>query len=130
MNRRNALKALLGIVSSGLVFPQTAHAEQGQRSWYGDSFTLKGKSWTSPSRYYEGSNIGIEMTCSSSVSGTLSVRCCSSSGQCLGVRSFKYRGFTKATWSMPSPGTYYFRVEKTKLDTVPISSSDVKMYSW
>ncbi|WP_147569449.1 hypothetical protein [Collinsella ihumii] len=132
IDRRRALKILV-LSALGLVpVPSTAMALIVPRSWYGWSFTLTGKSITTPAQYFDGNNIGIEMTCSAAVSGRLLVSCHSgySGGSSLGTRSFSYQGFTKATWQSNDPGIYRFVISRQGTDSAVVRSSDVKMYSW
>ena len=59
IDRRRALKILV-LSALGLVpVPSTAMALIVPRSWYGWSFTLTGKSITTPAQYFDGNNIGI-----------------------------------------------------------------------
>lgn len=102
------------------------------RSWYGTSFTFS-SNLRLGAHYYDGSNVGIEMTCSSSQpSGTFSVRLYRLSGATptfIGNASFKQNGFNKATWSNVGAGTYYFVLSKAG-DGISVTCSEVAMYSW
>lgn len=101
------------------------------RSWYGTSMTLLTKTQTGQ-KYYDGNNIGIEMTCSSTTAGTFVVslyRTSGTSAQFLGSANFKRQGFTKATWNGVGPGRYYFTFSKPNDGTI-VRSYDVATYSW
>lgn len=120
---------LLVAMAAALALPSTAYASAEPYSWYGNSFTLASGTWTTPVRYFDGNNIGIEMNCSAARKGNFTVTCCRSNGATIGVKYFSYQGFTKATWPSAGPGNYYFKLSKVD-DGVRVSSSDVAMYSW
>lgn len=130
MDRRQALLAIAATCMGCLAKPALGIAEPTPYSWYGGSLHLVSKAVTTPLRYFDGSNIGIEMTCSADRHGSFEVTCCDASGACLGTRVFPYQGFLKRTWRMPRPGNYRFVFRKMYPDLVPVTSSDVKMYSW
>lgn len=101
------------------------------RSWYGSKLSLLTRAQTEL-KHYDGSSIGIEMTCSSASEGTFLVslyRVESSSTQFLGSATFKRRGFTKATWNGVGSGSYYFVFSKANDGTL-VTSSDAATYSW
>ncbi|MBM6816432.1 hypothetical protein H6A23_04525 [Olsenella uli] len=112
-----------------LSYEQTAHAMP--RSWYGSTMVLY-TTFETASHHYDGSSVGIEMTCVSSSSGTFGVtlmRVEGSSSASLGTATFMRNGFTKATWEGVGSGVYYFVMSKP-LDGVRVTSSDIAMYSW
>lgn len=106
-------------------------------SWYGSSlYMYKTTSVTGSTRYYDGSNVGIEMTCSTGGTNAcdsyFSVelhRVSGLSDTYIGSAAFKRSGFTKATWTNVGSGYYYFKFVKCS-DTQSISSNNVAMYSW
>ncbi len=101
------------------------------RSWYGESLYLSKQS-KSGSYYFDGNNIGIEMTASCSTGGSFTASLYRMNGANLsfiGSATFKRNGFTKATWSNVGSGTYRFVFTKTS-DGSTVTSSDVAMYSW
>lgn len=101
------------------------------RSWYGSTMVLLSQAQTEP-KTYDGSSIGIEMTCSSVVSGTFVVslyRVGSTSAQFVGSADFNRQGFTKATWNGVGAGRYYFTFTKPN-DGNLVISYDVATYSW
>lgn len=122
-------RELMTAVIAALAVPVTAHASVEPYSWYGNSFSLASGTWTTPSRYFDGNNIGSEMNCSAAGRGNFTVTCCRSNGAAVGTKYFSYQGFTKATWPSAGPGNYYFKLSKTD-DGIRVSSSDVAMYSW
>lgn len=100
-------------------------------SWYGSTMNLVSTAFTA-SRYFDGSSLGIEMTCTSSMDGTFTVtlyKVANGQNVSMGSAYFKRIGFTKATWQGVGSGTYFFGFSKT-FDGTRVSSSDVKMYSW
>lgn len=130
MDRRQAL-ALFAFTGVGaLLKPIEAVAAFVPYSWYGSSLRLASGKVATPYKYYDGANIGIEMTCTASQQGSFKVQCCNDSGICLGSKQFAYKGFTKRTWRLPKQGRYRFIFEKATADGVLVTSSDVKMYSW
>lgn len=88
-------------------------------------------------RYYDGQNVSISMTASSSGSGSacdpyFSVELHRAHGifnDYVGSAAFKRDGFTGASWSNVGSGNYYFVFVKCD-DGKYISSSDVHMMSW
>lgn len=101
------------------------------RSWYGDSLRLLNTQYLQE-RYFDGNNVGIEMTASSPSDGTFSVSLYRIEGEgssFISSATFKRNGFTKATWEGVGPGTYRF-VCKKAADGKLVTSSDVAMYSW
>lgn len=125
MTRRTVLLAVIGLLSA----PTAALATVDQYSWHGDSFTLASGTRKSAVHYFDGNNIGIEMTCSANRQGTFVVGCYQSNGQKIGTRTFAYQGFTKATWPSAGPGYYYFLFSKVN-DGAVVKSNDVATYSW
>ena len=125
ITRRELMVAMI----AALAAPGAAYASVEPYSWYGNSFSLTSGTWTTPSRYFDGNNIGIEMNCSAAGRGNFTVTCCRSNGATVGTKYFSYPGFTKATWPSTGPGNYYFRLSKVD-DGIRVSSSDVAMYSW
>lgn len=106
-------------------------------SWYGSSlYMYKTTSVSGSTRYYDGSNVGIEMTCTTGGTNAcdsyFSVelhRVSGFSDTYIGSAAFKHNGFTKATWTNVGSGNYYFKFVKCS-DTQSISSNSVAMYSW
>jgi len=101
------------------------------RAWFGSTMVLY-TTYETSTHYYDGNNVGIEMTCSSNASGTFNVtlmRIEGNSSASLGTAKFKRNGFTKATWEGVGPGAYYFVMSKPT-DGRRVTSSDVAMYSW
>lgn len=109
-------------------------------SWFGSTLYFGGPEditmLDGEVRSYDGTNVGIEMTCSKSMGTTcddyFSVelwRGKPGSGTYVGSAGFAREGFTKATWSNVGSGDYAFRFVKCP-DTQVIQSSDVAMYSW
>ncbi len=100
-------------------------------SWYGGTLALKSSANLGPFSF-DGSNVGIEMTCSSSSSGSFRVVLYRGNrvgdGTKIGGALFSRQGFTKATWSNVGSGNYYFAMSNAGGATV--TSSDVAMYSW
>lgn len=99
--------------------------------WYGDDLSLY-TTHSFPELYFDGNNVGIEMTASCPSSGTFIVslyRVVNGRGTLVGSASFKRKGFTKATWEGVGSGTYRF-VCKKPADGKLVTSSDVAMYSW
>lgn len=130
MDRRRAILILSATCTSLLAKPIEAFASAMPFSWYGSTLRLVSSAVVTPFKYYDGSSIGIEMTCSAARKGAFKVKCCDASGACLGSRMFAYQGFTKQTWRMPKPGNYQFVFSKMYDDRIVVSSTDVKMYSW
>lgn len=101
-------------------------------SWYGMNMSLINR-YESPSYFFDGNNVGIEMTCSSATQGTFTVelqrRVSYNRYESLGTASFDRNGFTKATWEGVGSGTYRFVFSKAS-DGVWVTSSDVALYSW
>lgn len=97
------------------------------RSWFGGSLSLVSHQ-TLSSRYFDGNNVGIEMTASCPVDGMFSVSLLRS-GSLVGSATFKRNGFTKATWEGVGPGYYQFSFSKAN-DGAWVTSGDVAMYSW
>lgn len=130
MDRRTLLTGFaFGMLGSALR-PGKAFAQADSRSWYGSSMTLVQGSYRTAAQYYDGSYIGVEMTCSATRDGSFDVTCCKSGGSCLETKTMSYRGFTKRTWRSFGPGTYYFVFTKRVDDRVVVKSTDVKTYSW
>ncbi len=100
-------------------------------SWYGASATFK-YSTSLKVHNYDGSNVGIEMTCSSSKSGSFTVvlyRGTKADTKALiGSAQFSRNGFTKATWTNVGSGTYLFVLSGAGGTT--ITANDIAMYSW
>lgn len=100
-------------------------------SWYGGEATFTFTHTTTP-RYYDGTNVGIEMTCSSSKDGSFVVELWRGSsklgGSYVGRAEFSRQGFTKATWSNVGSGNYFFVF--TNNAGTPITCSGIAMYSW
>lgn len=98
-------------------------------SWYGCSKTFSEATKLGP-YYFDGSSVGIEMTCSSSAGGSFTVTLYrgSSSGTRVGSATFSKKGFTKATWSNVGSGSYYFWI--SGIGTSRITANDIAMYSW
>lgn len=125
-------RSLLGL---GLVIPafllgaESASAGVQPFSWYGDSISLREGTKRLSTRYFDGNNIGLEMTCQAERDGSLTVRCYTASGVYVGARYYPYRGFAKRTWPSKGPGNYYFLISKSK-DGIVVSSSDIAVYSW
>lgn len=149
--RTVATGLLLAALGLAPILPETSHAQElrsamavgtivsydirdrmasrQSRSWYGTTLRLSSSGRTSTS-YFDGNNVGIEMTCSSSKDGYFSVQLKrASDGSTVGTASFKYNGFTKATWTNVGPDSYYFAFSK-QIDGAIVTSSDVAMYSW
>lgn len=109
----------------------------GAQSWYGSSLYLSATSYSGQKRYYDGNNVGIEMTCSaaggSACDSYFSVELHRKNSLLedtyIGSAPFKRNGFSKATWSNVGSGNYFFKFVKCS-DSQSISSNDVAMYSW
>ena len=120
-------------VPESMVFATVSHDEgpirsrSFARSWFGDSLSLVSRQ-TSSSRYFDGNNVGIELTASCPVDGTFTVSLLRS-GSLIGSATFKRNGFTKATWEGIGPGHYQFTFSKAN-DGARVTSNDVAMYSW
>lgn len=102
-----------------------------QRSWYGTSMAFSRTAYTSEYSF-DGTNVGIEMTCTSSKSGSFTVylwRKTIGGSERVGSASFNRNGFTKATWTNVGSGTYFFILSKANDGTV-VTCSDIAMYSW
>ncbi len=101
------------------------------RSWYGDTLNLL-NTQCFHDRYFDGNNVGIEMTASCPIDGTFTVsllRVTNGRAAFVGSASFKRNGFTKATWEGVGSGTYRFVCKKPS-DGKRVTSSDVAIYSW
>ena len=102
------------------------------RSLHGFTLKLSFRQAT-PSWYFDGNNLAVEMTCAAPTGGSFSVtlyRISSSSAEeIVGSADLRYQGFSKATWTNVGPGTYFFEFEK-KADGITVFSSDVAAYSW
>lgn len=109
----------------------TAATTSYERSWYGASLALSRTSYT-PTHYYDGNNVGIEMSCSSEKEGSFTVtlwRSVTGNSERVGTAMFDRNGFTKATWSNVGPGSYYFIFTKAS-DGALVYCRDIGMYSW
>lgn len=129
--------ALASELIDGSVEPIMSYSRQADAgmpsplSWYGDDLSLY-TTHSFPELYFDGNNVGIEMTASCPSSGTFIVslyRVVNGRGTLVGSASFKRKGFTKATWEGVGSGTYRF-VCKKPADGKLVTSSDVAMYSW
>lgn len=99
------------------------------RSWYGASLRLTTIQRFGP-YYFDGNNVGIEMTASCPTNGNFFVSLeRASTGGNVGTATFRRNGFTKATWTNVGSGDYIFTCSKNK-DGSAVASSDVAMYSW
>lgn len=98
-------------------------------SWYGCTSIFTGATKLGP-YYFDGSNVGIEMNCSSSAGGSFTVTLYrgGSSGGRVGSATFSKRGFTKATWSNVGSGSYSFGI--SRIGSSRITANDIAMYSW
>ncbi len=100
-------------------------------SWYGTSASFK-NSVSLKAHNYDGSNVGIEMTCSSSRSGSFTVALYrgtkADTKALIGSAQFSRNGFTKATWTNVGSGTYHFVLSGAGGTT--ITANDIAMYSW
>lgn len=131
-----------------LVIPEISYDESDSifnmpstRSWYGSTLDMTGTAqYTGSVRDYDGSNVGIEMTCytTGSPSGCdryFSVELHRKSGafdsrdDYVGSAAFKRNGFTKATWTNVGAGRYCFKFVKCA-DNQVLHSNSVAMYSW
>lgn len=129
LTRRDAV-GLIAAACAVLVVPKAALADAAVCSWHAWQLSLTNKKVSSPSKYFDGNNIGLEMTCSSSISGTICVECIPEEGGSLGVRYYPYKGFKKNTWKSNGSGQYHFCFYKSGNDVSTVTSSDVAMYSW
>ncbi|MCI8424242.1 MAG: hypothetical protein HFJ72_01060 [Adlercreutzia sp.] len=121
-----------------LVPTASAFADEGIEpySWFGSTLQLGFKSkHTGETRWYDGTNVGIEMTSASSVPSsstqTFNVELHRAHGitnDWIGTAKFKVTGFTKATWTNVGSGNYYFVFNNQS--NYSVKSNDVKMYSW
>lgn len=99
-------------------------------SWYADTFSITSGTVRTPTRYFDGSNIGIEMESSAQSSGSLQVALYSSNGSSFGPRQIRYPGSSSASWLNTSPGYYYFRFSKRDNPSVTVTSNQLRMFSW
>lgn len=129
--------ALASELIGGGVEPIVSYSRQADAgmpsplSWFGDDLSLYTIHYF-PELYFDGNNVGIEMTASCPSSGTFTVslyRVVNGRGTLVSSASFKRKGFTKATWEGVGSGTYQF-VCKKPADGKVVTSSDVAMYSW
>lgn len=112
-----------------------SHVQETQsissRSWYGGEASLLFSYSTTP-RSFDGANVGIEMTCTSTKAGSFTVELWRGSSRFsasrVGTANFSRQGFTKATWTNVGSGTYFF-VFTNSAGTL-IKCSDIAMYSW
>ncbi len=118
-------------VAANVSYSRTNPVVPISRSWYGDSLNLL-STQTFQDRYFDGRNVGIEMTASCPIDGSFTVslfRISNGRASLVGSASFKRNGFTKATWENVGSGTYRFLCKKT-LDGKRVTSTDVAIYSW
>lgn len=101
---------------------QTLH-----RSWYGDELVFSISAAT-PLRYFDGSNVGIEVRAECPLGGTFSVGLYRNSNL-IGIASLNRNGFSRAEWTGVGPGSYYFVFSKAA-DGAKITCSNVAMFSW
>ncbi len=125
LTRREAVLVIVSAFSA----PAIALASEETCSWYGDSFSFSSGTVRIPARYFDGSNIGLEMNCSATANGMFNVACYRGDGASVGMRKISYQGFSKVTWPSVGPGDYYFHLTKIR-DGVRVSSSDVAFFSW
>ena len=130
VDRRNAIKTVAMSTATLLLTPIQAFADVLTRSWYGSTLSLSGTSSRTPAQYYDGNNIGIEMTCTAPKQDYFYVQCCTTTGIKLARKQISYIGFTKQTWPSRGPGYYYFTFTKRRNDQITVRSQDVKTYSW
>lgn len=131
MFSRREIITSCGLAIVGILMPSVAFGQVMPRSWYGWSFSITRGEVKTPSRYYDGNNIGIEMTCYSRVSSKLEVSCWTAAGSQIGrAATFSSPGFSKATWGSRGPGTYYFKIAANNENAETVTSDDVQMYSW
>lgn len=130
------MRALIALAIALSVFVPSSIAfasEASTYSWYGSTLEVGGySSWTGATRYYDGSNVGIEMTCRSSGSGTFDVelhRGYIVFNDYIGTVAFNVNGFTKGTWTNVGSGNYYFKFNNPRVG-LNVYSNDVAMYSW
>ncbi len=100
-------------------------------SWYGGSASFR-YSTSLQAHSFDGSNVGIEMTCSSTRSGSFTVYLYrgtkADTRVLIGSTQFSRNGFTKATWTNVGSGTYHFVLAGANGTT--ITANDIAMYSW
>lgn len=101
-------------------------------SWCGDTLAVQ-NSFTGQTRWYDGNNVGIEFTATSSSYGTLEVSLFRSTSwitnEYIGTGYHHYPGWNKTTWSNVGSGNYYFKFTNTGSNAW-VYSNDVAMYSW
>lgn len=97
------------------------------RSWYGDEIVFSISAVT-PLRYFDGSNVGIEVRAECPLGGTFSVGLYRNSNL-IGIASLNRNGFSRAEWTGVGPGSYYFIFSKTS-DGAKVTCSNVAMFSW
>lgn len=118
-------------VAPGQVLPRSIGQIQPY-SWYGGSLSFI-TSLQGQTRYYDGTNVGIEMTASTYGSGYFEVKLFRDNGwgnsDYIGSSWFNCNGFSKGTWSNVGAGNYYFEFANNESGGW-VSSSDVAMYSW
>ncbi|MBM6688827.1 hypothetical protein H6A35_08120 [Collinsella tanakaei] len=99
-------------------------------SWYGESFSISyGKKQTA-TKYFDGSNIGIELTCSAPIAGVFRVSLVSSTGVEMGARSISYQGYTNVSWLNVPAGRYYFLFTKQSDPHITVTADQLAMFSW
>lgn len=112
-------------------------AEVTPYSWFGSTLEL-GSTYTGPARYYDGNNVGIEMTARQETNGSRPANSYftvepmqkkSLTYSSLGSKRMSRSGFSKVTWQNVGSGTVKFKFSKTT-DGCWVYSNDVAMYSW
>lgn len=125
------LAALLVVVLALATAVPALAAGRATYSWYGSTlYVAPHNEWTGATRNYDGSNVGIEMT--GTTSGTFRVELHRGhliTNDYVGFATFDKSKFDKATWTNVGSGKYYFKFDNTQSST-KVSSSDVAMYSW
>lgn len=99
---------------------------EDERAWYGASCTFS-DSWSSPRRYYDGENVGIEMSTQSSGAGSFTVQLYKSN-RLIGSKAVTKNGFARATWENVGSGEYHFKFVDRSGSR--IACSDIAMFSW
>lgn len=104
-----------------------ASGRLGERSWYGGmiSFSTQG---STNQHYYDGNNVGIEVSASCQVSGTFTVSLYRN-GIFISSASLRRNGFSRAEWNNVGPGSYRFIFSKSN-DGATVTCSDIAMFSW